>query len=160
VLKEMDSIYLTDCFSYGPTEKERVPRLPSEYAKEQVFIGASFHSRFEAEDAIENGYVDRVIWGSDYPHFEGTYQYDAVGPHGEPMNWAALRFNYAGMAYEDVRAFLGGNAMNAYDLDHAALQKVADRINAPTYQDLNTDPVTEKPADGGHLAFRTFGFWH
>jgi hypothetical protein len=76
------------------------------------------------------------------------------------MNWAALRFNYAGMPYEDVRAFLGANAMKAYDLDYSALQKVADRINAPTYQDLNSDPVTEKPEGGGHLAFRTFGFWH
>ena len=52
VLKEMDSIYLTDTRSYGPSEKERVPRLPSEYAREQVYIGASFHARFEAEDAI------------------------------------------------------------------------------------------------------------
>ncbi|HET6954775.1 MAG TPA: amidohydrolase family protein, partial [Acidimicrobiales bacterium] len=36
VLKEMDSIYLTDTRSYGPSERERVPRLPSEYAREQV----------------------------------------------------------------------------------------------------------------------------
>jgi predicted TIM-barrel fold metal-dependent hydrolase len=160
VMSEMDSIYLTDCVSYGPTEKERVPRLPSQYAAEHVWIGASFHSRFEAEDAIANGYDDRVIWGSDYPHFEGTYQYDAVGPNGEPMNWAALRFTYAGLPYEKVRRFLGENAMAAYDLDYEALQKVADRINAPTYEDLNSAPVTEKPKDGGHLAFRTFGFWN
>jgi predicted TIM-barrel fold metal-dependent hydrolase len=159
VLKEMDSIYLTDTRSYGPTEKERVPRLPSEYAREQVFIGASFHARFEAEDAVENGYEDRVIWGSDYPHFEGTYQYGADGPHGEPMTWAALRFHYAGLPEPLVRQYLGGNAMAAYDLDAEALAKVAGRINAPTYADLNSEPVTEKPAGSGHLAFRTFGFW-
>ena len=69
----MDSIYLTDTHSYGPAEKQRVPRMPSEYAGEQVWIGSSFHARFEAEDAIAKGYVDRVIWGSDYPHFEGTF---------------------------------------------------------------------------------------
>ncbi len=160
VLKEMDSIYLTDTNSYGPSEKERVPRLPSEYASEQVFIGASFHSRFEAEDAIEHGYDDRVIWGSDYPHFEGTYQYDAEGPNGETMTWASLRFHYAGLPPDKVRAFLGGNAMKAYDLDHDALTQVAARINAPTQEDLDTMPVTERPADSGHLAFRTFGFWH
>jgi predicted TIM-barrel fold metal-dependent hydrolase len=160
VLQEMDSIYLTDCVSYGPSEKERVPHLPSDYARRQVFVGASFQARFEAEDAIANGYADRVIWGSDYPHFEGTYQYDAQGPHGEPMNWASLRFTYAGLPYEQVRMFLGGNAMNAYDFDYAALQKVADRINAPTYEDLNRDVPDGKPAGGGHLAFRTFGFWH
>jgi len=159
VLKEMDSIYLTDTRSYGPTERERVPRMPSEYAAEQVFIGASFHSRFEAEDAILNGYEDRVIWGSDYPHFEGTYQYNATGPNGEPMTWASWRFHYAGLPDAKVRAFLGGNAMVAYDLDHAALEKVAERINAPTHESLNSDSVSECPAGAGHLAFRTFGFW-
>ncbi len=159
VLQEMDSIYLTDTRSYGPTEKERVPKLPSEYAREQVFIGASFHARFEAEDAMANGYQDRVIWGSDYPHFEGTYQYGADGPNGEPMTWAALRFHYAGLEDDVVRQYLGGNAMQAYDLDAGALAKVAERINAPTHADLNSDPVTERPDGAGHLAFRTFGFW-
>jgi predicted TIM-barrel fold metal-dependent hydrolase len=159
VLKEMDSIYLTDTRSYGPTERERVPRLPSEYAAEQVFIGASFHARFEAEDAIANGYADRVIWGSDYPHFEGTYQYDATGPNGETMTWASWRFHYAGLLDEQVRAFLGGNAMAAYDLDVDALTNVAARINAPTYEGLNSAPVSERPPGSGHLAFRSFGFW-
>jgi len=159
VLKEMDSIYLTDTRSYGPSERERVPRLPSEYAAEQVFIGASFHARFEAEDAIAGGYEDRVIWGSDYPHFEGTYQYGALGPNGEPMTWASWRFNYAGLPEDSVRAFLGGNAMNAYDLDDTALADVAGRINAPSYEDLNSAAVTERPAGAGHLAFRSFGFW-
>ncbi len=160
VLKEMDSIYLTDTNSYGPREKERVPRRPSEYAGRQVFIGASFHARFEADDAIANGYVDRVIWGSDYPHYEGTYQYDALGPNGEPMTWAAWRFHYAGLSEDTVRAFLGGNALNAYEFDGAALAAVAARINAPTHADLNSAPVTARPEGSGHLAFRTFGFWH
>jgi predicted TIM-barrel fold metal-dependent hydrolase len=159
VLKEMDSIYLTDTHSYGPTEIERVPQLPSEYANRQVYVGASFHARFEAQDALEQGYADRVIWGSDYPHFEGTYQYDAKGPNGEPMTWAALRFHYAGLPIDAVRTFLAGNAMKAYDLDYDALTKVAARINAPTYADLNREKVDERPADAGHLAFRTFGFW-
>ena len=159
VLQEMDSIYLTDTRSYGPAEKERVPRLPSEYAAAQVWIGASFHARFEAEDAIANRYADRVIWGSDYPHFEGTYQYDAMGPNGEPMTWAAQRFTYGGLPEDEVRDMLGRNAMAAYDLDGDALAKVASRINAPTYADLNSVKVEERPSDSGHLAFRTYGFW-
>jgi predicted TIM-barrel fold metal-dependent hydrolase len=159
VLKEMDSIWLTDTHSYGPKEKERVPRAPSEYAAEQVWIGSSFQARFEAEDAIANGYMDRVIWGSDYPHFEGTYQYEALGPNGEPMTWASLRMTYAGLPEDQVRAMLGGNALDAYDLDHAALTKVAARIHAPSYDDINGVRVDEKPPDSGHLAFRTFGFW-
>jgi hypothetical protein len=108
---------------------------------------------------MANGYQDRVIWGSDYPHFEGTYQYGADGPNGEPMTWAALRFHYAGLEDDVVRQYLGGNAMQAYDLDGAALANVAERINAPTHADLNSEPVTERPPGAGHLAFRTFGFW-
>jgi predicted TIM-barrel fold metal-dependent hydrolase len=160
VLKEMDSIYLTDTVSYGPSEKERVPRLPSDYAKEQVWIGASFHARFEAEDAIAKGYSDRVIWGSDYPHFEGTFQQDSTGPNGEPMTWASLRFTYHGLPADEVRRMVGANAMNAYDLDYDALTKVAARINAPSYDDLNSAKVEARPEGSGHLAFRTFGFWH
>jgi hypothetical protein len=60
---------------------------------------------------------------------------------------------------EPVRSFLGGNAMHAYDLDYDALTKVAARINAPSYADLNSVHVDERPADSGHLSFRTFGFW-
>ena len=75
------------------------------------------------------------------------------------MTWASLRFHYAGLPEDTVQDFLGRNAMQAYDLDYDALTKVAGRINAPTYDDLNTDPVGERPAGSGHLAFRTFGFW-
>ncbi len=159
VMKEMDSIYLTDTKSYGPKERERVPHLPSEYAARQVWIGASFQARFEAEDAIAQGYADRVIWGSDYPHFEGTYQYNATGPNGEPMNWASLRFTYSGLPEETVRDMVGRNAAQAYDLDFDSLVAVAERINAPSYDDLHSAKVEGRPKDGGHLAFRTFGFW-
>ena len=145
VLQEMDSIYITDTRSYGPTEKERVPRLPSEYAREQVYIGASFHARFEAEDAIAQGYADRSIWGSDYPHFEGTYQYGAEGPNGEPMTWAVVAVPLRRAADRHGRDLPGRNAMNAYDLDHTRLTKVAARINAPTYADLNSSEGVGAP---------------
>ncbi len=49
--------------------------------------------------------------------------------------------------------------MAAYDLDYDALTKVAARINAPTYEDLNSQSVTERPPGSGHLSFRSFGFW-
>ena len=125
-----------------------------------MFIGASFHARFEAEDAIANGYADRVIWGSDYPHFEGTYQYDAEGPNGEPMTWAALRFHYAGLPSDEVRDIpRPATRWRPTTSTTTRSAKVAARINAPTYADLNSAKVEERPADSGHLAFRTFGFW-
>ena len=39
-----------------------------------MFLGASFQARFEAEDAIENGYWRNILWGTDYPHVEGTWR--------------------------------------------------------------------------------------
>ena len=51
------------------------PRRPSEYAATNVWMGNSFQSRQEAEAAIAIGREDRFMWGSDYPHPEGTYIY-------------------------------------------------------------------------------------
>ena len=57
---------------------------PSEYAKRNVFLGASFQARFEAEDAIEHDYWQNIIWGTDYPHVEGTWRRPGDGETAEP----------------------------------------------------------------------------
>jgi predicted TIM-barrel fold metal-dependent hydrolase len=159
VLYEFDSVYIHDGWEY-PDFLERVPRKPSEYAAEQVFIGASFLARFEIEDAMEKGYVDNLIWGSDYPHFEGTFQYGVTTPEGEPANKTSLRFTFAGFPEEETGKLLGGNAIRAYGLDGSKLAKVAERIKAPTYEQLSVpvDPLPDE-FDRGHHAYRTFGFW-
>ena len=104
VMREMDSVYLHDGWEY-PDFWERVPRKPSEYAAEQVFVGASFMARFEVEDAMEKGYVGNLIWGSDYPHFEGTFQFGITSPEGEPATRSAMRFTFAGLPADEVAAF-------------------------------------------------------
>jgi predicted TIM-barrel fold metal-dependent hydrolase len=159
VMKEMDSVWYHDVWEH-PDFRERVPRLPSEYAAEHVFVGASFMARFEADDAIANGYAKNVIWGSDYPHVEGTFQYGITSPDGEPITRAAQRFTFAGLPPEHVEAMLGGNAIRAYGFDEAALQAVASRISAPTYDELNV-PVDQLPdeSERGHHSFRTFAYW-
>lgn len=158
VMVDLDSLYLADIRTYGAELEQLCPRLPSEYAAENVFIGASFHAHFEAEDAIEKGYVRNVLWGSDYPHAEGTYQDPEGLEIDEPMTRLAQRSTYAGLPREEVGWMLGENAIGAYGLDRDALEKVAARINAPTYDDLNR-PLDAVPAGAGHLAFRTFGPW-
>jgi predicted TIM-barrel fold metal-dependent hydrolase len=159
VMKELDSVYIHDVAEY-PDMKGRVPRLPSEYAAGQVFIGASFLARFEAEDAMANGYTGNLIWGSDYPHFEGTFQYGITSPDGDTATRSALRFTFAGLPEPEVGQLLGGNAVRAYGLDQAALARVAGRINAPTYDQLNVPLDTlPDPHDRGHHAYRTYGFW-
>lgn len=159
VMKELDSVYIHDVAEY-PDMKDRVRKLPSEYAADQVFLGASFMARFEIEDALENGYIRNLIWGSDYPHFEGTFQFGVTSPDGDTATRCAMRFTFNGLPEQEVSWLLGGNAVHAYGFDQAALQQVASRISGPTYQQLSR-PLDElpDPHDRGHHAYRTFGFW-
>ena len=159
VMTELDSVYLHDVAEY-PDMKDRVTRLPSEYAAEHVFVGASFLARFEVEDAMEHGYVGNILWGSDYPHFEGTFQYGITSPEGETATRCAMRFTFAGMPAQETSRLLGGNAVRAYGLDEPALQEVANRIAAPTYEEISRPLTTlPDPHERGHHAYRTFGFW-
>jgi predicted TIM-barrel fold metal-dependent hydrolase len=159
VMRELDSAYLHDVAEY-PDMKDRVRKLPSEYALENAFVGASFMARFEAEDAMANGYLRNLIWGSDYPHFEGTFQYGVTSEEGDTATRSAMRFTFAGLPEPEVGQLLGGNAVRAYGLDEAALRRVAGRINAPTYEQLNVPLATlPDPHDRGHHAYRTYGFW-
>jgi len=159
VMKELDSVYIHDLAEY-PEIGDLVKKLPSEYAAEQVFIGASFLARFEIEDAIEHDYLGNVIWGSDYPHFEGTYQLGIVNEDGDTATRCALRFTVAGLPEPIIRQVLGGNAVGAYRMDATAIQQVADRIGAPTFEELSGPLATlPDPHDRGHHSYRTFGFW-
>ena len=57
--------------------KGKISKLPSEYFGTNIFIGASTMSKEE----IRRRYVigcDVMMWGTDYPHPEGTWP-DTVG---------------------------------------------------------------------------------
>ena len=47
---------------------------PSEYFRRNCYLGASFLTPREVPCLPQVG-VDRVMWGSDYPHAEGTFPY-------------------------------------------------------------------------------------
>ena len=51
-------------------------RMPSEYWQTNCWIGASFMTRQDCLDRKAIG-VDRIMWGSDFPHAEGTFPYTA-----------------------------------------------------------------------------------
>jgi predicted TIM-barrel fold metal-dependent hydrolase len=91
------------------------PEPPSFYAKRNCHYGASSPSPRELEGRHEIG-VDRILWGSDYPHYEGTY------PHSRQAIRHALHDKPEG----EVRAILGGNAAHLYAFDLEKLQPWAD----------------------------------
>lgn len=148
VLDELDSIW--EKFWYGFTGI--VPKKPSEYCRANYFVGASFQSRAEAEAAVHDNYFDNIMWGSDYPHPEGTYHYPS-NPDEEPMTRQAMRCTYAGLPAEAVRAMLGDNGVRVYGLDADMLAQVAARINAPTLGELS-NPLEKRP-NHWSTAFRT-----
>ena len=90
---------------------------PSEYFHRNVFLGASCMPRREAELRHQIG-VMNIMWGSDYPHPEGTW------PHTREQ----MRETFSGLPEDELRAMLGGNAVRVYGFDADALARVAARI--------------------------------
>ncbi len=98
-------------------EPFRLKRKPSEYWQTNCWLGSSFMTRGDAEDRATIG-VDKIMWGSDFPHEEGTY------PHSRE----ALAHTYSGIDPAEVRQMVGGNAARVYGFDLGKLQAIADRI--------------------------------
>ena len=73
---------------------------------------------------------DVVMWGTDYPHPEGTW------PHTRER----LRSDFGGIPVEDARKLLGETAARCYGFDLDALRPIAERIG-PTPADLGQDPA-------------------
>jgi predicted TIM-barrel fold metal-dependent hydrolase len=137
---------------------EQVPRRPSEYMLHNVFFGASFASPYEVDQAILHGLDTQLLWGSDYPHFEGTFVHRDIRDQPS-VGRLALRNTFCDVATERTRRMIGENAIGVYNLDAAALRTIADDIGAPTFDELAT-PIDAVPADANIPAFRSgAGAW-
>jgi len=90
---------------------------PTGYFKRQCFIGASFLSPNEGKMRHDIG-VDKLMWGSDYPHLEGTW----------PNTMKALRETFGDYPEDEIRSILGFNAAKVYGFDVDSLQPIADEI--------------------------------
>src|SRR5262249_55150993 len=100
LLADLDSIYR---WPRSSRLREQLPRLPSEYFATNCYVGASFFSRPECSMRDRTG-VDRIMWGSDYPHTEGTW----------PWTGESLRWTFEGVDEDELRQMLGGNAIACY----------------------------------------------
>jgi len=99
---------------------------PSFYAKRNCFYGASFPSVADL-NGIERIGTDKVLWGNDYPHYEGTF----------PYNLESLRLTFSGLSEEVRRKVLGLNAAELYRFDLEKLLPLA-RQFGPTPAQVNT----------------------
>jgi predicted TIM-barrel fold metal-dependent hydrolase len=108
---------------------KEMKRKPSEYWAEHCALGSFFTDGDIAQRDLIG--VDRMMWGADYPHHEGT----------SPFNGLAYRRNFAGLPHDEVRKMLGANAARVYGFDMDLLQTVADRIG-PTAAEIDV-PLTD-----------------
>jgi predicted TIM-barrel fold metal-dependent hydrolase len=113
---------------------------PSETFRENVHVGSSFLRPTECALRYEIG-VDRIMWGQDYPHTEGTF----------PYTRESLRNTFADVPVDEVAAMLGANAAEFYRFDLEALAPIAARIG-PTVDEVAT-PLDAVPADAYSVAF-------
>jgi predicted TIM-barrel fold metal-dependent hydrolase len=123
----------------GPTAGS-LPLKPSDYWRRQCYVGASFMRPVECALRDRIG-VDRIMWGTDYPHYEGT----------SPYTREALRHTFSDVDPADVAAMLGGNAAKVYGFDLEALAPLAARIG-PTVAEV-ADPLDAVPAGASSTAF-------
>jgi predicted TIM-barrel fold metal-dependent hydrolase len=119
-----------------------LPRSATEYVQQNVWFGVSFPVRADVEAAVGTLGIDRVMWGSDYPHDEATY----------PFSTLALRQVFHDWSEADLRKVLAGNAAALYDFDLDALAPLAARIG-PRVSEI-AEPLVELPPDANEALLR------
>ena len=97
---------------------------PTEYFQRNCYIGASFLPLHEVGDRHRIG-VDKLMWGSDYPHMEGTW----------PNTMDKLRETFADVPEGEIRTMLGDTAIDVFGFDRAKMRTIADRIG-PQLSDI------------------------
>jgi len=112
--------------------EDAVEKLASECFAQNCWVGSSFPSPRDAEVAREIG-ADRFMWGSDYPHDEGT----------PPYTREHLRQVFQGFGEEELRPILAGNAAKLYHFDLDALAPLAAQYG-PTVEEVGT-PLEKLP---------------
>ncbi len=94
--------------------KGKISKLPSDYFGTNIFIGASTMSKEEIRRRYVIG-IDVVMWGTDYPHPEGTW----------PNTQAKLRADFAEVPVDDTAELLGLTAATVYGFDLDELRPIA-----------------------------------
>ncbi len=102
---------------WGAPVVDGLSLAPSGYWARQCRVGASFIRPEEVGLRHLVG-VERIMWGSDYPHKEASY----------PYSLEAMRASFASVEPGEVQAMVGANAAAAYGFDLEALAPIAARV--------------------------------
>ncbi|MBW3668475.1 MAG: amidohydrolase [Actinobacteria bacterium] len=105
-------------------------KRPSEYWASNCGVVASSIRRIEVDEREQVG-LDRIMFGTDFPHPEGTWP--------NTRDW--MRAAFSGVPEADVRKIVGENAIGFFGLDRAPLAEVASRIGPTVEEVIAGDPV-------------------
>ena len=97
--------------------RSHLKRKPSEYFRQNVFLGASCMPRREVELRHAIG-INNIMWGTDYPHPEGSW----------PVTREQQLDAFHGVPEPELAAMLGGNAARVYGFDVEKLAPLVARI--------------------------------
>ncbi len=114
---------------------------PSFYARRNCWYGASFPSPQDVKGREFVG-VDRILWGNDYPHFEGCYPYSREN----------LCLAFSDVDPTEVRMMLGENAAALYGFDLESLRPAAEKLGITP--EMVSVPLDEIPADSACPTFQ------
>jgi predicted TIM-barrel fold metal-dependent hydrolase len=148
LMRQLDMMYMAwKAGAIGEIDTSKDPALkesPSFYARRNCWYGASFPSKAELEGIDQVG-VDRVCWGNDYPHYEGTF----------PYNLESLRLTFADLPDERRRKIFGENAAELYGFDLDKLRPRARQYGPTAAQIEEPLPFDEIPRDSHCYLFTT-----
>ena len=124
-LMMMDYLLDAKITPFSESERRRMYSIkPSEYFFRQCWLGATNTDALgwaSSGDREALGF-GRLMWGSDYPHMESAW----------PQTREKLRTLMKGIAEDEVKAMVGGNAIECYGIDRGSLASTVQRIGPST----------------------------
>jgi len=112
--------------------EEQLPMKPSEYIRRNVYLGVSFPGPGEARAMKKLG-IDRVMWGADYPHHEGS----------TPYSRELMRMSFSDWDEADLRQVFTDTAVDVYGFEPDKLARRAREVG-PTVDELKV-PLDSTP---------------
>lgn len=126
---------------FGAVAKQ-MSLTPTEYFQRNFWVGASFLRPSESELRYDVG-IDRIMWGADYPHSEGSY----------PYTTEALRAAFATVPPAETRLMVETTPAEVYGFDLPRLQEIGNRVGPTVAAVSQPLAPADYPADSTCNAF-------
>lgn len=127
-IRQLDGLHMAMAMGrtgeVGFDPESALPMKPSEYFARNCWIGASFPSPSDGKARTRIG-IDKYMWGSDYPHHEGS----------TPFSRESLRRTFSDVDPAELHQIFAVNVANVYGFDLEKLAPLA-AIHGPTVAEI------------------------